>query len=260
MPAIVETAPARLLRGHDRDRYLLSVFAPAPRRAAIQAIYAFNYEIARIRDTVSEPVLGQIRLQWWRDGVDEAFGDGSVRRHEVLTPLADAIRHHGLSRDHFGRLIAARERDLAPDPPENLAALEAYAEESSAPLQLLALEALGGSGAEANRAARDAAIAYALTGLLRAAPHLKRMQRLPPILANEPRNVAARAQLHLDAARAVRGRMPRAALPALWPAVFAAADLARLRRVGFDPFAPPFSRFDPWRAWRLAAASWLGRY
>ncbi len=264
MPAILETspesAPARLLRRHDRDRYLLALFTPAPRRAAIQAIYAFNYEIARIRDTVSEPVLGQIRLQWWRDRMDEAFGNGAVRRHEVLTPLADAIRHYGLSRDHFDRLIAARERDLAPEPPETLAALEAYAEESAAPLQLLALEALGASSAEANRAARDVAIAYALTGLLRAASFLKQTQRLPPSLKHDPKHVAARAQFNLDAARAVRSRVSRPALPALWPAVLAAADLARLRRAGFDPFAPAFSRADPWRAWRLAMASWRRRY
>ncbi len=264
MPAIVESsgnsAPASLLRRHDHDRYLLALFAPAPRRHALQAIYAFNYEIAQIRDTVSEPMLGQIRLQWWRDGLDAAFGGSPVRQHDVLMPLADTIRQYGLSREHFDRLVAARERDLSADPPETLAALEAYAEESSAPLQLLALQALGASGADANRTARDAAIAYALAGLLRATPFLKRIQRLTPILATEPRQIATRAQVHLDAARAVRAQVPRMALPALWPAVFAAADLSRLRRAGFDPLAPAFSRADPWRAWRLAVASWSGRY
>lgn len=264
MPAIVETprefGPARLLRRHDRDRYLLALFAPAAYRPALQAIYAFNYEIARVRESVSEPTLGQIRLQWWREGLDAAFGDGAVRRHEVLTPLADAIRQRGLSRDHFDRLVAVRERDLAPDPPETITALEAYADECSAPLQLLTLEVLGASGADANRAAREAAIAYALAGLLRASAFLRQIHRLPPALVDETEQVAARAQIHLDAARALWRQVSRSALPALWPAVLAAADLSRLRRAGFDPFTPEFARADPWRAWRLAAASWLGRY
>ena len=267
MPAIVETseresAITALLRRHDRDRYLLALFVPAARRLAVQNLYAFNYEIARIRETVSEPMLGQIRLEWWREGIDAAFGGGAVRRHQVLTPLADTIRRSGLSREHFERLIAARERDLAPEPPATIAALEAYAEETSAPLQLLVLEALGAADAEANRAARDAAIAYALSGLLRATPFQARSPRyaVAPPLVQEAKGVAARAAAHLEAARALRGQVTRGALPALLPAVLAAADLARLRRAAFDPFAPTLARPDPWRAWRLAVASALGRY
>jgi phytoene synthase len=267
MPAILETSTgdspvAALLQRHDRDRYLLALFSPASRRPALWAIYAFNYEIARTRETVSEPMLGQIRLQWWRDGIETVYGGGILRRHEVLTPLAESIRRFGLSREPFERLIDARERDLAPEPPATLAALESYAEESSAPLQLLVLEALGAAGPEANRAARDGAIAYALTGLLRAAPFLSRSPRhaVPPPLVGEAAAVAARAQFHVDAARALRRQVPRAALPALWPTLFAAADLARLRRAGFNPFAPALARPDPWRSWRLAAAYARGRY
>jgi NADH dehydrogenase [ubiquinone] 1 alpha subcomplex assembly factor 6 len=267
MPAIVETSAGggdldAMLRRSDRDRHLLSLFVPRDRRPAVQAIYAFNCEIARIRDAVTEPMLGQIRLQWWREGLDSAYGGGAVRRHEVLTPLVGAIRQRGLSRDHFDRLIAARERDLSPEPPATVPALESYAEETTAPLQLLVLEALGAADAEANRAAREAAIAYALAGLLRATPYLARSPRrtLPPPLANEPAQVAARAQSHLDQARALRRGVRRAALPALLPAVLAAADLRRLRRADFDPFAPALARPDPWRAWRLAAARRLGRY
>jgi NADH dehydrogenase [ubiquinone] 1 alpha subcomplex assembly factor 6 len=267
MPATLETSAGggdldAMLRRSDRDRHLLSLFVHRDRRPAVQAIYAFNSEIARIRDSVTEPMLGQIRLQWWREGLDAAYGEGPVRRHEVLTPLAESIRRLGLSRDHFDRLIAARERDLSPEPPETVAALESYAEETSAPLQLLALEALGASGADANRAAREAAIAYALVGLLRAVPFLARSPRrtLPPPLREQPKEVAARAQAHLVQAQAMRGQVPRAALPALLPAALAAADLKRFARAGFDPFAPALGRPDPWRAWRLAAAAWRGRY
>ncbi|HEX4113306.1 MAG TPA: squalene/phytoene synthase family protein [Stellaceae bacterium] len=267
MAAIAETTTgaetlAALLRRHDYDRYLMALFAPTARRPAVQAIYAFNYEIARIRETVREPMLGQIRLEWWREGIAAAFAEGPVRRHEVLTPLAEAIRQWGLSRDPFDRLIDARYHDLSTEPPATLAALESYAEETSAPLQLLVLETLDAAGVEANRAAREAAIAYALTGLLRATPFLARSSRhsVPPSLAEEPKAIAERAKIHLAAARALRTRISRAALPALLPAVLAAADLARLGRAGFDPFADALTRRDPWRAWRLAIAVIRGRY
>ena len=179
----------------------------------------------------------------------------------MLTPLAATIRRVRLSRGHFERLIDARERDLA-EPPWTVAALEAYAEESAAPLQLLVLELLGAAGPPANRAARDAAIAYALAGLLRSAAFRARSPRLaiPPPLVAEASAVAATAHRHLDAARAVRAEISRPALPALLPAVLAAADLTRLRRVNFDPFAPGLAGPDPWRAWRLALAFALGRY
>lgn len=276
-----DTATAELLCRHDRDRYLLALFAPAERRAAVCALYAFNAEIALIPERVSEPMLGQIRIQWWRDGIDAAFAGNSVRRHEVLTPLAAAIRTGNLGRDHFARLLDARERDLAAEPPPTLAALEAYAEETAAPLQLLVLEALD-AGTAANQAAREAAIAYALAGLLRATPYLARQRRhiLPQALIDETgcdpetlfagnsapavtaiaTRIAERARHHLDASRQRRGDVPRQALPALLPAVLAAADLRRLGRAGFDPFAPALARPDQWRSWRLTAAALRGRY
>jgi NADH dehydrogenase [ubiquinone] 1 alpha subcomplex assembly factor 6 len=287
MPAIAETKRsghelAELLRRYDRDRYLLALFAPAERRDAVMALYAFNYEIAKIRETVSQPVLGQIRLQWWREGLDAAAGDVAVRRHEVLTPLAAAIRRHGLSRAHFDRLIGARERDLSDESPATLAALEAYAEETAAPLQFLTLEALGVTAPEAMKAARPAAIAFALTGLSRATPHLARTRRhiLPqalidetefdpetlfagkpsPKLAEIVRRIAVRAEFHLYTARALQPQLAPAALPALLPAVLAAADLKRLRRANYNVFAASVQRSDPWRSWRLTLAALIGRY
>jgi len=266
MPAIGET-PARergaaLLQRHDRDRYLMSLFVPAARRGVVQTLYAFNAEIARVREQVTNPVLGQIRLQWWREGIDAAYRGDRVARHEVLTPLAESIQQFGFTRAHFDQLIAAREEDLSPEPPATLKALEAYVERSSAPLQRLVLEALGAASAAAGEAAGEAAIAYALAGLLRAAPFLARSPRhaVPPALVEDGERVAERAEAHLAAARARRGDVAPMAFPSLLPAVLAAADLARLRRAAFDASAPAVARPDPWRAWRLAAASWLRRY
>src|SRR5262244_2642029 len=126
------TPVAALVRRHDRDRFQTVLFAPATRREALFALYAFNYEIARVRESVTEPMLGQIRLQWWRENVAAAFEGGAARHHIVAQPLASTIQQFALSRGHFDRLIDGRESDLGDDPPADLAALEAYAEATSA--------------------------------------------------------------------------------------------------------------------------------
>jgi NADH dehydrogenase [ubiquinone] 1 alpha subcomplex assembly factor 6 len=281
--ALSNTVLGRLVRQHDRDRFLTTLFAPPPAREALLALYAFNYEVAKTREVVTEPTLGRIRLQWWRDALEAAYSGASLRRHEVVEPLGRAIRERGLSQAHFAALLAAREGDLADEAPVSLTALEDYAAASAGRLVLLALEVLGERGPAAEAAGRAVGIAYGLAGLLRAVPFHARAKRLylprdltegagldvarglfelkpSPALQRVAAAVAKRAGEHLDAARARRREVPRAALPALLPAVLAAADLARLRRVGYDPFAPALARPDPWRAWRLALASLRGRY
>jgi NADH dehydrogenase [ubiquinone] 1 alpha subcomplex assembly factor 6 len=231
---------ARSLRRHDRDRYLTALFAPELRRPALLALYAFNYEVARTREVVTEATLGEIRLQWWRDSLAAIYAGGPVRRHEVMEPLAAAIRAHGLSRAHFERLLDARAQDLADAPPPSLAALEAYAEASSASLVLLALEALGARDEAAIEAGRAVGIAYALAGLLRAVPFHARAKRLylpadlaaeaslrperelfelrsSPALRKVAEQIAGAARRRLAEARRGRERVPRAALPALLP-------------------------------------------
>src|ERR1700726_3708861 len=90
---------AGLVRRHDRDRFQTALFAPAAAREALFALYAFNYEIARVRESVREAPLGQIRLQWWREAIDAAFSDRAQRRHDIVEAITAAIRERGLSRD-----------------------------------------------------------------------------------------------------------------------------------------------------------------
>ncbi len=224
---------ARLVRRHDRDRFLTALFAPAQARESLYALYAFNYEVAKTRESVRETMLGRIRLQWWREAIAAIYGGAPVRRHEVTEPLAAAIAAHGLSRRHFEALIDAREADLDDEPPASLASLEAYAAASSGSLVLLALEAVGVRGPDAEEAGREIGIAYALAGLLRAVPFHAGARRLylpadlieaagidverglysrnrSPALAGVAAQVAGRARFHLAAARASRRRMPRA--------------------------------------------------
>ena len=272
---------ARELRRHDRDRYLACLFAPEARREALFALYAFNLEVAKTAEVVSEALVGRIRLQWWREALDEIYAD-RPRQHGVTVPLAAAVRTHGLTRALFERLIDAREFDLDATAPENLAGLEDYAEATSAGLVLLALEILGADDAAGRAAGRHVGVAWALTGLLRAVPFHARHRRLylprdvsaaagldldrlfalraPPGLAEVVGQIAERAREHLAEARALRPRVANAALPVLLPAVLAAHDLTVLERAGHDPFRPAVQTAGPRRVWRLAWANLFRRY
>jgi phytoene synthase len=273
---------AALVRRHDRDRFQTVLFAPAARREALFALYAFNYEIARVRENVTEPVLGQIRLQWWRESIAAAFESGPIRNHIVVEPLTAIIRELSPTRAHFDRLIDARETDLDDDPPASLAALEDYAEASSARLVYLALEILGVHDPAAGEGGLHVGIAYSLAGLLRSIPFQARIGRrfIPADIAARTRlagqdyqalrgtpglraattELAEVASRHLDAARAHRRKIPRSALPGLLPAVIAQRSLTRLKRAGYDPFDPVLATADPLQSWRLAAGALLNRF
>jgi len=273
---------ANLVRRYDSDRFQTALFAPAERREALFALYAFNSEIARVRERTREPVLGQIRLHWWRETIAAAFAERPPPRHEVAEPLFAAIRTHGLEEAQFARLIDAREQDLEEGPPPSLAALEAYAEASSAPLVDLALAVLGVREAAVREAGRRVGIGYALAGLLRAMPFRARAGRplIPadiaertglderdwralrtsPALVAATAEIAAAAARHLAAARAGHAVVPRRAVPALLPAIVARRALRRLARADYDPFDPRLLLPDPLQIWRLARAALLRRY
>ncbi len=276
-------------RRADRDRYLTCLFAPADRREALFALLAFNAEIARIRDLVREPMMGRIRLQWWRDTI-KAIGtsDSALGGHPVAGPLGAAIRGHHLSRGHFDTLIDAREADLEEHPFSGLDAFTAYAEASSAPLVALFLEVLGAAGwPEAGRAAAAAAgrhigLAWALTGQLRAVPfhaaHNRTMlpaelfarHRILPCaatgrsldshaLAPLVAEIATLARHHLDEARRPARQVPQAALPAFLQAPLAEMYLKALGRAGCDVTAARVQR-QPLAPLLLCWRSLIGRY
>ncbi|MDP6475369.1 MAG: phytoene/squalene synthase family protein [Alphaproteobacteria bacterium] len=244
-------------RAADPDRYMCALFVPPRQRAALFALILFNAEIARVRELVSEPMLGRIRLQWWREAIDGIYG-GQRRRHEVADALAEAIATHGLTRSYFERLIDARESDLEEAVPENMAAFERYAEESAAPLVSLALEVAGAEAGGPGGVARHTGIAWALTGLMRALPYQAAQGRvmLPGdvlekagltaqgVVAGRERAKVARAvqqvsdvaRQHLRQAREHRRVLPRAAKRATLQAVLAGAYLSRLAACAHDPY------------------------
>lgn len=249
------SAVARLVRRHDRERYLTALFAPADRREDLFALYAFNLEIARTREVVREPMLGHIRLQWWREALDEIYAGAAPRRHEVAEPLAAAIRRHDLPRDSFERLLTGRERDLDEALFAAVEDLFAYVDGTSGALVGLALSVLGISDPAMHALGRSVGRGYALAGLLRAVPFHARQHRclLPAAVLSahgadrdavlammpSPAAAAAVAAVAASAADALRPkRVPAAAWPALAPAVLARRSLRMLRRLGWNAFDP----------------------
>lgn len=275
------SACARQVRRYDNDRYLTALFAPHDRREALFALAAFNLEIAKIREVVSEPMLGEMRLQWWREVIDE-IADGRVRKHEVVGPLAAATRQFDLPIGDLHPLIDARAFDLEDRAPRDLAELEAYAEATTAPLNRLAFMVLGVTAEAADATARALGMATALTGLLRAVPFHARQRRvyLPTEtveavavemgelfelrphagLAKAVERLAGVAARHLDAARVSGRGLPRSASAVMLQAVQTAGHLKVLRKSGFDVFAPGVQAERPWRVIDLTCRALLGRY
>ncbi|HZD25952.1 MAG TPA: phytoene/squalene synthase family protein [Alphaproteobacteria bacterium] len=280
----VETATqycSEMLRRHDRDRYLTTLFAPPAARPRLIALYAFNLEIARVREAVSEPMMGEIRLQWWREAVAETEA-GQPRRHRVAEALAEAVGEGGLSGTTLLALIDARARDLDDTRFARLDDLVAYAEATSSMLLAAALDLLGVADGGVRRAARAVGIAYALTGLMRAVPFhtgqrrlflpldlLERHgvspqglfdrpapERLSPVLAE----LADTAASHLNEAKAAAPRPPAAAVPVLLHATLARRQLARLRRHGFNPYEIPLEGGQGGDALALALKAWRRRF
>ncbi|MBS27423.1 MAG: phytoene synthase [Alphaproteobacteria bacterium] len=267
------------VRRHDHDRYLTALFLASESRADALALYAFNQEVARSREIVSEPLLGQIRLQWWRETIEGIYAN-TPREHPVVEALGVAIARHDLPHAAFDSLIDAREADLEDGPRESLHALEVYARDTSGELAALVMQTLEPGNSLASDTARRVGTAWALVGLARSVVFHAQSQRLyiPEALLSEyeierrrlfdlkPSSGLNRAikrmidlaASHLDNARSVSGEMSRAARRGLLLASLADRHIAAIRKVGYDPFAIPAGDVAP--VLRLAWTAWRGRY
>jgi len=264
---------ARTLRRQDHDRYLTALFAPPDRRGALFALYAFNQELARARESVREPIMGLMRLQWWRDALRE-IAEGRPRAHAVIRPLAEAIVAYGLELPLLERLVDSRERDMASEPPADLPALLDYADGSSATLTILALKVLGPPSPAVEEAGRNLGIAWALIGIARAIPFHAAQRRLylpvdltakaglsvgnlfergsSPALRPVVEALADEARRRLTEVRRGGARLPRRYHPVLLQASLAAGHLRRLEAAAYDPFDARVQGAPPGRIWGLA--------
>ena len=159
---------AQYLRDHDRDRYFSTLVLPSKARDAVTALYAFSADIASIRDRVTQPAAGEIRLHWWTDALKGA-GHGNVRQNPLADALLAAMTDFGLPVPPLTRMITARRFDLYQDPMPDLATFEGYAGETvSALYQLGAMILNEGRPVETGDAAGHLGVAHALIGHLRA--------------------------------------------------------------------------------------------
>jgi phytoene synthase len=264
-----------LVRAADKDRFLATLFAPPERRGALFALYAFNLEIARVREVVREPVSGEIRLQWWTDLLCGA-GRGEAESHPVASALLATVTRYGLPPQRLQSIVEARRFDLYDEPMATLADLEAYADGASANLIALAVQILSGDGSGLDALGHHAACAHAIAGLLKAFPfHAARGQLFVPIelldryeadrrdvmagrttpqLRSALADLRGCARRHLRHAQDLADTASPAVLPALLPIALVGPTLARMERRGYDPFVPV--EIAPWRRqwliWRAA--------
>lgn len=162
---------AEMLRTTDWNRYISVLYAEKAHRPGLFALYAFNAEIARVRQMISDPMPGEIRLQWWRDLL-KGQGHGDVSANPNAAALSRTIERYNLPVSALEAMIDARVFDLYDDPMPSLNDLEGYAgETTSAVFQLAALILNNGEEAATATVAGHAGVAYALTGLMRALPH-----------------------------------------------------------------------------------------
>jgi phytoene synthase len=229
----MNAAIAALVRRHDPDRFLTALFAPPEKRDALLTLYAFNHELARAREVVSEPPLALIRLQWWREVVD-----GAHRRHEVAEPLLAAIDTGELDRGGLLALIDAREAEAEPGF-ETVQDWRAYLSRSAGGVAVTAGRLLG---APDPGALRPLGTAYGIAGLLRSIPAHSRQGRCllpldvltkhgltPEGVIADPSAAAAypvmRQLAHEGLMSLQRLPVPRQAIAAILPAVLARRDL-----------------------------------
>ena len=152
------------LKKADPDRFRAALMSDTQGRLDLLILYAFHYELSKVPDVTSEPMLGQIRYEWWREAIDEIYSDKEVRRHEISTPLSEMLRRTEVPRFWVDRLIDGRARDLDPQPFADIDAAKDYARQTSGQLIQIAVKVLGGTPDEKTRHAGEA---WGLTGLSR---------------------------------------------------------------------------------------------
>ena len=217
-------ACARIVERGDPDRFAAVMAAPVAARAVLFPLYAFNVEVARAPWVTAEPMIAEMRLQWWRDALAEIGSGGVVRRHEVVTPLAHVLDAKAAAL--LDQLVAARRWDIGREAFDDAGAFESYLEASSGHLLWVAVRALGGGD---EGVVRDAGYALGLANWLRAVPALEAAGRLP-LVDGRPEAVRALAGAGLERlgrARAARGKIAPAARPAMLAVWQAGAVLRR---------------------------------
>ncbi|MGH6712055.1 MAG: phytoene/squalene synthase family protein [Bradyrhizobium sp.] len=272
---------ADLVRSHDFVRYASTLFMPGPQRRALLAIYAFNTEISRVREQVSQPLPGEMRLQWWTDMLAGA-GHGGIEGNPVAAELLLAIRDHRLPVDPLSRLIDEHQFDLYNDPMPSMAALEGYINDTSSALFSLAARVVAQPSETIDHLARHAGLAQGLVQVVAALPwDAARRQLFVPLQLLQQHGSGAEevfsgkqtpqartaidqligeARGHLKTAFELLAGVPPEVRSVFLPLALVRRDLKLLSRADSDPFAPrtPSRLRTLWTLWRASRSPEFG--
>jgi phytoene synthase len=282
-PASIDAAGfcADLVRSHDFARYAATLFLPAIPRRALLAVYAFNTEISRVREQVSQPLPGEMRLQWWTDTLTGS-GHGGIEGNPVAAELLLAIRDFRLPVEPLLRLIEEHQFDLYNDPMPSMAALEGYVTDTSSALFSLGARIVARPSEAIDHLARHAGLAQGIAQVIAALPldAVRRQLFMPlPVLESHGSGMeeiyagkqtpTARAAIdeligeargHLVTAFDLLAGVPPEARPVFLPLALVRCELNRMARADTDPFVPhPASRLRTlWALWRASRSADFG--
>ena len=263
---------ADVVRQADRDRYLATLFAPAQHRDALFSLYAFNVEIAQVRDKARGPMPGEIRLQWWRE-VLAGERQGEAAAHPIAAALMDTLRRYGFVAAPLLELIDAHAFDLYDEPMATVGELELYGIQTQSPLFAMAAGILAEGAPLPEAFTLDASVAMTSAKVLaEVGRHASRRQLYVPLDVLERHHVdredifagqataplgAALAEMrvlarqHLAKARESLRAAPPQILPAFLPLALIGPTLRRMERTDYEPF-----KFLPLPAWRRQWLIW----
>jgi phytoene synthase len=224
----------RLVRDHDKDGYLASLFAPTDKRLLLFGLYAFDLEVSRVPQLVRQPMAGEIRLQWWRE-VIEGTREEEAHASPVAAALREVVQSHPELKPLLERKLEGIRAELYEDGPRNLDSLGNHA------------DAVRGSIIEA---AIHLLCANTPPGAPSFASHAGRVLTLEPLMAaHAGKELRARVEAHLTAARQIAFVMPAETWPAFLVLALAPLRLARMD-AGRGRELPQWRR--QWTLWRAA--------
>lgn len=232
------TSCAALVEKGDPDRFAAAMASPLEARRVLFPLYAFNVEVSRAPWVTQEPMIAEMRLQWWRDALEEIASGTQIRRHEVVTPLSKILKARDTQQ--LDKLVAARRWDIYKEAFEDETHLDTYLTDTAGSLMCVAARSLSASagGAELDEKAKaslhDLGKATALARFLQAVPALEAQGRIP-LLDGRPEAVTSRAQQALASMPTrytLRKTLPIAAQPAMTEAFL---TRALLKQAADDP-------------------------
>ena len=243
-------ACAEITQRGDPTRFRFAMAAPVAARRVLFPLYAFNIEVSRAPWVTEEAMIAEMRLQWWRDALQEIAEGAKVRAHEVTTPLAEVLSP-GDARA-LDALVAARRWDIYKDPFEDAGHFQEYLISTTGRLMAVAARVLAPE-ASSEKAAEDAGYALGLANWFLAIPDLEARGRLP-LVDGRPDAIKALASEALSRlARARKAGTPRAAAPAFFPASSAQGILLSALK---DPSKVGRGTLEPSPASARARALW----